>query len=433
MKMQDNKASFRIFWLASLIAAIGSGMTSFGIGVYVFETTDSAFIKSMISLVGFLPTVLMSPFAGLLADRYDRRKLMILADGLSSLGVLLILYALQFAESSILLVGFGVCLSAIFSALIEPAAKSTVSDMLSEEDYTKASGYLQLAGSARFLVSPVMAALIMSKAGLKGILIIDLLTILTTISAIMYISKGLEVKSLPKDQVKQQNLRQGFDAIKANVGLKVLVFFTVLLTFMVGTIQELSTPLVLSFTDARSLSLMITLAAFGLVLSSFYLGIREIKGNMIRKLSFAAFVAGLAMMGFGFQENVWMITIFGFLFFATLPFMNAILDYLIRVNISNALQGRVFGIIGTISQIGYVIAYGISGLASDWVFRPLLREDGPLAASLGLIMGLGPGRGIGLFILCQGFLLILVAVLMVKNQNLSSLKGVSHVKENCTK
>lgn len=140
-------------------------MTSFGIGVYIFERTDSAFIKSMISLVAFLPTILAGPFAGTLADRFDRRKLMVLGDGLSTIGILLVLYAINFAESNILLIGAGVFLSALFSSFIEPATKATVSDMLDEEDYTKASGLLQLAESARFLVAPVLCPLSWRAAG----------------------------------------------------------------------------------------------------------------------------------------------------------------------------------------------------------------------------------------------------------------------------
>ena len=172
---KDNNRRFLIFLLASLIASVGSGMTSFGIGVYVFATTDSAFIKSMISLVAFVPTIVASPFAGILADRLDRRKLMVAGDGLSTLGILLILYALQFADGNLLLIGFGVFFSALFSSMIEPAGKATVSDMLDEEDYTKASGLLQLAGSARFLISPVICAFVMARGGLQAVLLIDLL------------------------------------------------------------------------------------------------------------------------------------------------------------------------------------------------------------------------------------------------------------------
>ncbi len=422
LKLIRNK-KFLIFWLAGLVATIGSGMTSFGIGVYIFERTDSAFVKSMISLVAFLPTIVAGPFAGALADRFDRRKLMVLGDGLSSLGVLLILYAVQFAESNIYLIGTGVFLSALFSSMIEPATKATVSDLLSEEDYTKASGLMQLAESARFLIAPVLCAFVMARGGLTAVLIIDLLTIITTIAAVLVIAKGLVSKESVNKQAYKQSLLQGFEAINKNAGIRVLVVFLILLTFMVGTIQELSTPLILSFTNARTLSMMITIAAFGMVLSSIYLGARELKGRKIIIFGISAFLAGLAMVGFGALENVFVITLSGFLFFATLPFLNSIADYFVRVNIPNILQGRVFGILGTITQLGYLLAYALSGFLSDYAFRPLLSEGGALTDTIGKIIGVGSGRGIGLFIIVEGFVLMLIATLLSKNKALSQLKG----------
>lgn len=415
---------FLVFWLAALVAAVGSGMTSFGTGVYIFERTDSAFIKSMISLAAFLPTIAMSPFAGTLADRFDRRRLIILGDGLSTSGIFLILYALRFAKGNIFLIGCGAFMSALFSSLIEPAAKATVSDMLGEEDYTKASALLQLAGSARFLISPVISALVMAKGGLETVLLIDLLTAFSTAGAVLYISKGLAAKESAGGGVEGQSLRQGFNAIMGNAGIRVLILFMIFLTFMIGSVQELSTPLFLSFTDAETLSRCITIAALGMVLGSLYLGTWKIKGNKIKVFASSSFVAGLAMVGFGAKERTILITFFGFLFFATMPFMNSVADYLVRVNIPNILQGRVFGIIGTVSQLGYLFAYALTGFLSDFVFRPLLNEGGALASSVGKIIGVGSGRGIGLLIICEGFVLMVLSVFLSKNKALSRLKGI---------
>ena len=421
---------FLIFWLASLFAAIGSGMTSFAIGIYIFQKTDSAFIKSMISLVAFLPTIISGPFAGTLADRFDRRKMMVLGDGLSSLGIMLILFSLYFADSNIMLIGCGVFVSALFSSMIEPAAKATVSDMLNEEEYTKASGLLQLAGAARFLISPIITSFVMARGGLAAVLYIDLFTIFSTIGAVIYISQGLTAKKAAKKETYTQSLRQGFAAIKNNSGIKVLVFFLTLLTFMLGSIQELSTPLILSFTDAKTLSIMLTIAALGMVVSSLYLGMRKIKGNKIIILSFSVLISGIGMVGFGAKENVFLITLSGFVFFMTLPFMNSIADYLIRVNIPNSLQGRVFGIIGTISQLGYVFAYALSGFLADFIFRPLLQEGGALASSIGRIIGVGSGRGIGLYIILEGFMLMVLAVFLANNRDLHKLKREGNIQKD---
>ncbi|WP_240463586.1 MFS transporter [Paenibacillus apiarius] len=92
--MNKSGKSFRKFlllWSGQLISAIGSGLTSFGLGIYVFQQTRKASAMALVTLLAFMPSLLLSAFAGVLADRYDRRLLMILGDGLSALGLLFIL------------------------------------------------------------------------------------------------------------------------------------------------------------------------------------------------------------------------------------------------------------------------------------------------------------------------------------------------------
>ena len=82
---------FLILWAGELISSIGGGLTAFGLGVYVFRQTGSAGAMAIVNLLAFLPTLLLSAPAGVLADRYDRRTMMMLGDGLSAIGIIFIL------------------------------------------------------------------------------------------------------------------------------------------------------------------------------------------------------------------------------------------------------------------------------------------------------------------------------------------------------
>lgn len=79
---------FMVIWLGELISGIGSGMTAFALSIYVYQETGSVTLVSLISLAAFLPTILLSPLGGVLADRYDRRLLMIIGDLFSGLGLM---------------------------------------------------------------------------------------------------------------------------------------------------------------------------------------------------------------------------------------------------------------------------------------------------------------------------------------------------------
>lgn len=125
---------------------------------------------------------------------------------------------------------------------------------------------------------------------------------------------------------------------------------------------------------------------------------------------------------FGLRENLVLIGISGFCFFATLPFANASLDFLIRTHIQNEVQGRAWGLIGLISQLGYVVAYATCGILADYLFTPLLVEDGKLAQNIGKLIGVGSGRGTGFLIMVAGFLLTLVSILLYQIQSVQQLE-----------
>ncbi len=133
MKQESNYKKFMIIWAGDLISQIGGGLTSFGLGVWVFNRTGSAAQMALVTLLGFLPTLLLSVPAGVLADLYDRRTLMMIGDGCSALGILYILIIMMTSEPELWQICLGVFISAVFSSLLEPAYRATVTDLLTDE------------------------------------------------------------------------------------------------------------------------------------------------------------------------------------------------------------------------------------------------------------------------------------------------------------
>lgn len=167
---------FILLWLGELISGIGSGMTAFALSIYVFDMTGSAGYVSAIVLAAFLPTILLSPLGGVLADRYDRRLLMIIGDLFSGLGLVYILWNIHMGINSMLPIMIGVTFNGMFVALLEPSFKATVTDLLSKDDYTKANGMVQIAANSRYLVSPILAGILLTISDIRLILILDICT-----------------------------------------------------------------------------------------------------------------------------------------------------------------------------------------------------------------------------------------------------------------
>ena len=417
--------NFYKLWLGELISNIGSGMTAFALSVYVYEKTGSVSYISLITLLSFMPSIILSPIGGLLADRYDRRLLMIIGDLFSGLGLIYILWNIQAGEKSIVPIFLGITFSSIFTSLLEPSYRATLTDILDEENYAKASGLIQVAGSAKYLISPVIAGMILSVADIRVILLLDILTFITTCLMIFLVRKSMnsEMQNYKKDSFK--GLLEGLFIIKENRGVYSLVIIMFFVCFFMGFIQILIRPMILALSSVKTAGMMESLCAAGLLIGSLWIGIAGIKKNYSKILAVACFFCGIFMSMTGVNENLAIIGISTFLFFSTLPFMNSCADVLVRVSVPNELQGRVWGLISLITQMGTVTAYIISGVMADYIFEPMFNKNGILVENIGMIIGTGKGRGIGFMLILSGIGMLIMAIVIWKNGE------IREVSEKC--
>ena len=417
--------NFYKLWLGELISNIGSGMTAFALSVYVYEKTGSVSYISLITLLSFMPSIILSPIGGLLADRYDRRLLMIIGDLFSGLGLVYILWSIQAGEKSIVPIFIGITFSSIFTSLLEPSYRATLTDILDEENYAKASGLIQAAGSAKYLISPVIAGMILSVADIRIILMLDILTFITTCLMIFLVRKSMnsETQNYKKDSFK--GLLEGLFIIKENRGVYSLVIIMFFVCFFMGFIQILIRPMILALSSVKTAGMMESLCAAGLLIGSLWIGIAGIKKNYSKILAVASFFCGIFMSMTGVNKNLAIIGISTFLFFSTLPFMNSCADVLVRVSVPNELQGRVWGLISLITQMGTVAAYIISGIMADYVFEPMFNKNGILVENIGIIIGTGKGRGIGFMLILSGIGMLIMAIVIWKNGK------IREVSEKC--
>jgi len=408
--MSSGFKKFLLLWTGELISSVGGGLTSFGLGVYVFQQTGSAAGMALVTLLGFLPTLLLSVPAGVLADRYDRRLLMMIGDGCSGLGILYILICIAGGGASLAQICAGVFVSAVFSSLLEPSYRSTITDILSKEEFSKASGLVSLAGSARYLFSPVIAGFLLAVSDISLLLIIDICTFFVTITATAIVRKGIgdrQNRHSGQSQPFLESMKEGWQVVHGRKGVFLLIMVTSAITMFMGILQILVEPMVLSFADAKVLGITETVCACGMLLSGLILGIRGIKKDFVRILQISFFMAGIFMAGMSLFENIISICFFGFCFFSMLPLANNCMDYLARTNIPEELQGRAWGFIGFLSQLGYVVAYAVSGVAAD---------------TLGAMTGRGVGRGAALMILISGMMLSITALTLLRLPEIKSLE-----------
>lgn len=424
-KSQDLYSKFLLIWFGQFISIIGSGITAFALGVYVYQLTGAASSYVFILMCAFLPPFLLKPYGGILADRHDRRLMMIFGDFGSTLGLLFIFVMMLKGNIELWQIYLGIAISSVFSAFQEPAYKALVTDLLPENQYAKASGLMQLASSAQYLISPFLAGIILTIMDIKFVFLIDVTTFLIASSIVIWIRKILGRTQIRKqEQNNMADLREGIQEFSKNRGIVHLVLTTTLVLFFVGLLQSLFVPMLLNLTTVKMVGIIQSICASGIIVGSLFIGVFGSKSKHVKILSISLFVSGIFFANLGLSTNTIFITLAGFLFFATLPFINTSIEVLIRRNIDNSKQGRVWSIISMLTYLGSIIAFAVSGFLADNIFNPLLESDGLLTETVGLIVGAGKGRGIALMFIISGLMISVLALLIRQNKKIKRLEDL---------
>lgn len=421
---QGSFSQFLIVWAGQMVSAIGSGLSAFTMCVYAFQTTHLATSYALIMLWGFLPQFLLTPIGGVLADRFDRRLLIVIADCGGAAGVLFILFMMSIGHIQLWQIYLGVAISSIFVAVHAPAYKASITDFLPADDFAKASGLIQLAGSAQFLLSPLIAGILMGFLDIRYVLFIDIMTYVFAIITVIIVRRQMvpfAAKQAPGRFFDE--LREGFQATVTNKGIRWLIGITALVLFYIGLLQALLGPMILSFTNVRTMGIAQSVCAIGMLVSSLLIGVVGGKKHLVTILSCSLGLMGLFFSLLGLTTNIILFVIPGFLFFFVIPFVNMSIDLLIRNNIDNSKQGRVWSFVSIITYSGLVIAFLGAGFLADHVFNPLFLMHGALADSfLGRLVGTGPGRGIAFVFVMSGLGVLILAFFVFRSKEIKGLE-----------
>lgn len=407
----DHYSKFLLIWFGQFISIIGSGLTIFSLGVYVYQQTGTASSYVFILMCAFLPPFLLKPYGGILADRHDRRLMMVIGDSGSTLGLLFIFIMMLKGNIELWQIYLGIAISSTFSAFQEPAYKALITDLLPENQYAKASGLVQLASSAQYLISPFLAGIILTIMDIKFVFLIDVATFLIASSIVIWIRNILGITQITKpEQNNMADLKEGIQEFSKNRGVVNLVITTMFVLFFVGLLQSLIIPMLLNLTTVKAAGITQSICASGILIGSLFIGVFGNKNKYVKTLSISLFISGIFFANLGFSTNIAFVTLAGFLFFATLPFINTSIEVLIRRNIDNSKQGRVWSIISMVTYLGSIIAFAVAGFLADKIFNPLLEPEGLLSETAGSIIGVGEGRGIALMFIISGLMISIIAL-----------------------
>lgn len=403
---------FILVWFGQLVSLIGSGLTEFAMGIWVYQRTGSATQFALISLFASLPSIIISPVAGVLVDRWNRRWAMILSDSGAGLGTGVIALLLVTNNLEIWHIYIATAVISTFKAIQWPAYSAATTLLVPKQHLGRVSGMTQFGEAFTNLISPVLGGLLLITIKLQGVVLVDLLTFLFSVSTLLSV-KFPNVKNTDS-VVHQGNLLKdatyGWTYITKRKGLLGLLVFFAADNFLVGIAMILLTPLVLSFTSATVLSSIWSIGGVGMIAGSLVLSTWGAPQRLIYSILGFELLTGLCILVSGLYTSVPLLAVAAFILFFSLAITNGCSQVIWQKKVAPDVQGRVFAVRGMIAGSFQPLAYLVAGSLADYIFEPLLTSDGLLANSIGQIIGTGPGRGIGLLFMIMGVLTMLATV-----------------------
>jgi DHA3 family macrolide efflux protein-like MFS transporter len=415
---------FYVIWTGQIISMLGSGLSGFGLGVWIYLKTGSATQFALIALFMMLPNLIVGPLGGILADRFDRRKLLAISDCGQAAGTLVMAVLLFSGRLEVWHIYVATVSGAIFNCFRWPAFNALLPSIAPKQQLMRANGLVSAGEAATMIASPLLAGMLVASIGLAAVLLIDVVTF--AIGTSLLFTLRLPKIERIRDQIDLGNRTRRYwriaisDAHEGWMFLRQRGAFLGLLAFFaftnlcLGIIEIAFTPLVLSVGSVRTLGTTSSIAAVGMLLGSLAISIwGGPRRRVIAIIGFAA-MQGVIAIFVGWKTSVaaLMFGAFGYVFL--FPLIGACCQSIWQTKVPNELQGRVGAarmmILNTVRPLSFFLA----GLLSDRVFGPWLLKGGALSNGvIGRMMGVGPGRGVGLLVVVMGVTTVLGAFVAI--------------------
>ena len=420
-KRVSGMTGFGIVWAGQIISVLASSMTGFGMTLWMYKQTESATAMGLMQVAFITPFLLLSPIAGAMVDRYNRKLMMMISDlgAVLSTVAILILYTsgnLEFWHLYVAQV-----INGLGNTFQWPAYSAAISTMVPKEQYARANGMMSLVEAGPGVLAPMIAGALLAIT-LKGpfdsfalIMFIDLLTFFLAIGALLIVHIPQPEKTV-EGQEAQGNIWQeawyGFQYIfkrPSLLGLQMIFFFGNLFTGIGFTVYA---PMILARTDQNSLifgSIQTAGAvggiAGGLLMSAWGGFKRRVHGVLAGWILFGIFFAV-----FGTASSIVMWIPFIVLISMTSPLINTSNQAIWQSKVAPDVQGRVFSARRLIAWFTQPVAPIIAGTLADFVMEPAMKTKTGLAAFFGPIFGTGPGAGMSLLIFFAGLIAAVIGL-----------------------
>ncbi|MBQ5312166.1 MAG: MFS transporter [Oscillospiraceae bacterium] len=410
--------SFLLLWISQAVSSLGTAMTEYALIVWNYRMTGTAFGSALLTLCTFAPTILFRFAAGAIADRWDKKRIMLFADLFAACGTFSIYLLYSFSSLRVWHLYIINVLLSFMNAFQEPAAFVATSLLVPKEYYAKAGGLQGISDAAVSVLAPTLGACVLTLGGLKVILICDLCSFFAAFIVLLFFVRIPKVGLSEKEQREpfRKTCAEGFRFLHSHPVMIHLILFMTGVNFLAKMGNDgLLSPFVLARTnDQQILGAVQSCVALGVMTGSLIsCRMKPVKNKpRLIAVSTAIVFSGNIFQGLSQSPSVWCAA--ALVAYATAAVMNTNMTVFMREQVPLEMQGRVFSAESTLKNCFIPFGLFLGGLSADHVFEPFMKTDSPLQRWLIQFFDDSNGAGIAVQFTIVGILGILLCLAYLK-------------------
>jgi len=373
--MNDWKKVFTIIWTGQLFSTLSSAIVGYAVVFWLSMETKSAEVLAFATIAALLPQLLLGPFTGVLIDRWDRRRTMIIADLFiaicsAAMAVMFLMGKVEVSYIYILLV-----LRSIGSAFHVPAMQASVPLLAPEPELMRIAGVNQVIQSVGTIAGPALAALLISVFDMTYVLFFDVVgAVIGCVSLLLVHIPNPEKREDAPEPHLFREMKEGLFEIYSRPGLLWMFIFIVLATFFIMPVAALFPLMTINHFSGGTYEMSMVEVAWGIgmLLGGALMGIKKFKMNEIILINLTYVLLGLtfALTGILPVSGFWIflvLTLFGGISMAV---YSSAFTVVMQTTIDPAALGRVFSIYGSVTLLPSMIGLLQTGFIADKIGVP---------------------------------------------------------------
>jgi len=341
---QTTFKSYLLFWSGQLVSLLGSSIVQFVIIWWITVTTGSALYLALASFLGLAPLAIVGPFAGVFADRWNRKILVFVADLMQALAVVVLIILYWMGWATVWYVLTLLTVRAIFQAFHEPTVSAITPSMVPKDRLTRMNGLNYLFSGAVRLIGPVVGAFLLQAWQIHQILWIDVVTFLVAVVPLLVVSIPI-VRRNGKNNSFKFELKEGFSFVRSKRGVLPLAFLATGLNFLITPLSTLL-PYFVKFDHlggAAELALIIVFLQAGILGGGL---IMAVKKTWRKKVATALAAIAISLTGYALVALTpsgwfWFMALSALMLAVTIPIANVLIQTIMQIVVPLEMQGRV--------------------------------------------------------------------------------------------